>query len=277
MKKVFLFAAAALMSLAASATDIFTGSQYVTWGQGLQIQASQFASAQVGNELVVTFTGASDGIEFKVMNANFDHLAGSRNAAWISGDGNITVVLTNVDLLKTYGLEIIGANLTVTKVELNEGSELPKGTIWKGLFWMDDWSTLELYADAYKHLDLTKLKAIYFYSEANRTDYVLNFKRGWDSDQHIASQGDMEMTNDYAKLVVTDAVRAHLNAADIIMIQCNKETGAAFNFTSVVFEMEANETALDNISAETSTKSIINGQLIIERNGLRYNALGQKL
>lgn len=277
MKKIFTLAAVAMMSIAASATDLFTGSQYVTWGQGLQIAASQFASAQAGNELVVTFTGASDGIEFKVMNENFDHLAGSRSAAWINGDGNITVVLTNVDLLKTYGLEIIGANFTVTKVELNEGSALAEGTIWKGFFWMDDWSTLELYAEAYKHLDLTKLKAIYFYSEAGRTDYVLNFKRGWDPDQHIASQGDMEMTNEYAKLVVTDAVRAHLNAASILMIQCNKESGAAFNFTSVVFEMENSETALENVSSEISTKSIINGQLIIERNGIRYNAMGQKL
>lgn len=275
MKKVFLFAAATLMSIAASATDIFTGSQYVTWGQGLQIAASQFASAQAGNELVVTFTGASDGIEFKVMNENFDHLAGSRSAAWINGDGNITVVLTNVDLLKTYGLEIIGNNFTVTKVELNEGSELPEGTIWKGLFWMDDWSTLEIYADAYKHLDLTKLRAIYFYSEAGRTDYVLNFKRGWEGDEHIASQGDMEMTNDYAKLVVTDAVRTHLNAAGVLMIQCNKEGGAAFNFTSIVFEMEGEETALENVSSEISTKCIINGQLIIERNGKRYTILGQ--
>lgn len=277
MKKIFTLAAVAMMSIAASATDLFTGSQYVTWGQGLQIAASQFASAQAGNELVVTFTGASDGIEFKVMNENFDHLAGSRSAAWINGDGNITVVLTNVDLLKTYGLEIIGANFTVTKVELNEGSALAEGTIWKGFFWMDDWSTLEFYADAYKHLDLTKLKAIYFYSEAGRTDYVLNFKRGWDGDQHIASQGDMEMTNDYAKLVVTEAVRTHLNAADVIMIQCNKESGAAFNFTSVVFEMENSGTALENVSSEISTKCIINGQLIIERNGIRYNAMGQKL
>lgn len=264
------------MSIAASATDLFTGSQYVTWGQGLQIAASQFASAQAGNELVVTFTGASDGIEFKVMNEGFDHLAGSRSAAWINGDGNITVVLTNVDQLKTYGLEIIGANFTVTKVELNEGSELLAGTIWKGFFWMDDWSTLELYADAYKHLDLTKLRAIYFYSEAGRTDYVLNFKRGWDADQHIASQGDMELTNDYAKLVVTDAVRTHLNAADVLMIQCNKEGGAAFNFTSIVFEMEEEVTALENVSSEISTKRIVNGQLIIERNGETYNAMGQK-
>lgn len=278
MKKFFFLAAAALMGIAANAADIWTGSQYVTWGQGLQISSDKFANAKVGNELVVTFTDASDGIELKVMNANFDHLAGSRCAAWINGNGSHTVVLTYVDALKQYGLEIIGAHLTVTKVELNEGSELAEGTIWKGFFWMDEWSTLELYADAYKHLDLAHLKAIYFNSEAKNTNYVLNFRTGWEDNEFVANQENMELTPGCAKLVVTDDIRTKLANANQIMIQCNKESGDPFNFTSVVFEIETFTGINNAISGETmSVKRLINGQLIILRDGVQYNALGAKL
>ena len=127
MKKVFLFVVVVAMSIAASATDLWTGSKHVSWSEGgLQIAANQFAAAQPGNLLKVHFTGASDGIEFKVMNANFDHLAGSREAAWINGDGAFEQFLTQtaVDSLKAYGLEIIGANFTCTRVELLESKTL---------------------------------------------------------------------------------------------------------------------------------------------------------
>ncbi|MBR1995836.1 MAG: hypothetical protein IJ989_01090, partial [Paludibacteraceae bacterium] len=94
------------------------------------------------------FTGATDGIEFKVMNEHFDHLAGSREAAWISDDGAFEQFLTPtaVDSLKAHGLEIIGANFTCTKVELLESKTLKEGfTVWTGFFWADEWTTLELY------------------------------------------------------------------------------------------------------------------------------------
>lgn len=278
MKKIFFLAAAALMSFSAMATDLWTGNHHVTWETSLQLTADKFASAQVGNELVVTFTGASDGIELKVMNEHFDHLAGSRNAAWIEGDGSHTVVLTYVDALKQYGLEIIGNNFNVTKVELNAGEELAEGTIWKGFFWMDNWSTLELYADAYKHIDLSKVKAIYFNSEAKHTNYILNFRTSWEEDGFIANQDNMEVTLGGAKLVVTDDIRTKLADAGVIMIQCNKETGDAFNFTSVVFEIEGPTSLNDAISTSNkSVKRIVNGQLVIERDGVRYNALGTSL
>ena len=68
MKKIFLFVAVAAMSIAASATDLWTGSKHVSWDDGgLQIAADQFAEAQPGNLLKVHFTGATDGSEFKVI------------------------------------------------------------------------------------------------------------------------------------------------------------------------------------------------------------------
>ena len=84
MKKISLVALFAALVMSVNATDIWTGSKHVSWDDGgLQIAADQFAAAQPGNLLQVHFTGATDGIEFKVMNEHFDHLAGSREAAWI--------------------------------------------------------------------------------------------------------------------------------------------------------------------------------------------------
>ena len=72
MKKISLVALFAALVMNVNATDIWTGSKHVSFdeGGGLQIAADQFAAAQPGNLLKVHFTGASDGIEFKVMNAN---------------------------------------------------------------------------------------------------------------------------------------------------------------------------------------------------------------
>ena len=95
MKKISLVALFAALVMSVNATDIWTGSKHVSWSDGgVQIAADQFAAAQPGNLLKVHFTEASDGIEFKVMNANFDHLAGSREAAWINGDGAFDQFLT---------------------------------------------------------------------------------------------------------------------------------------------------------------------------------------
>ena len=92
MRKISLVALfAALVAVNVNATDLWTGSRYVTWGQGLQIEASLFAGAKPGNALKVFYTNASDGIEFK---ANDVNIAGSRMNAWISGEGAYELYLT---------------------------------------------------------------------------------------------------------------------------------------------------------------------------------------
>ena len=121
MKKISLIALFAALVMSVNATDIWTGSKHVSWEDGgVQIAAEQFANAQPGQKIVLHFTDATDGVEFKVMNENFDHLAGSREAAWISGNGIFEQFLTQeaVVTLKAHGLEIIGANFTCTQVEL---------------------------------------------------------------------------------------------------------------------------------------------------------------
>lgn len=281
MKKLFLFVAAVAMSIAASATDIWTGSKHVSWSDGgIQIAATQFANATAGQKIVVTYSDATDGIEFKVMNAHFDHLAGSREAAWINGNNTFEQFLTQtaVDSLKQYGLEIIGANFTCTKVELNDGKTLKDGiTVWTGFFWADEWSTLELYRDGYCNVDFSKATAIRFYSEAAGTNYVINVKENWDPEGQIASQADMTDGEGYKELPLTDALRSRLANASHWMIQFNKEALNAFNVTDIVLVIKGG-TGIDNTAVEAkAVKSFRNGQLVIEKSGKTYNALGVEM
>lgn len=283
MRKISFVALFAALVMNVNAADLWTGTKHVSWTDGgVQIAADQFAAAQPGQKIVVTYTGASDGIEFKVMNKNFDHLAGSREAAWINGDDTMEQFLTApaVDSLKAYGLEIIGANFTCTKVELLDGKALKEGfTVWTGFFWADEWSTLELYYNGYAGVDFSKATALRIYSEANRTDYFLKIMNTWEADGLIADNDKFVKTNEYAELVLTDDLRTKLAAAGHWMIQFNKETGDPFNVTDIVLVMEKGETqALEHTAVEAKTvKTIENGQVVIIKNGVRYNALGAQL
>jgi len=281
MKKISLIALFAALVMTANATDIWTGTKHVSWSDGgLQIAADQFAAAQPGNLIKVHFTGATDGIEFKVMNDHFDHLAGSREAAWISGDGAFEQFLTQtaVDSLKAYGLEIIGANFTCTKVELLESKTLKEGfTVWTGFFWADEWSTLELYWNGYAGVDFNYATALRIYSEANRSDFVINIKESWEPEGQIADQSAMNAGEGYMELPLTEDLRNRLANAGHWMIQFNKETGAPFNVTDIVLVGNF-PTAISNTAVESkAVKSFENGQLVIIKNGVKYNALGAQL
>ena len=282
MKKISLVALFAALVLNVQADDLWTGSKHVSWADGgIQIPAASFAEAQPGQKIIVNFNGASDGIEFKVMNANFDHLAGSREAAWINGDGSFEQFLTSsaVDSLKAYGLEIIGANFNCTQVALESGKDaLKEGfTVWTGFFWADDWSTLELYYNGYAGVDFSLATALRIYSEANRSDFVINIKENWDPEGQIADQNAMTAGEGYMELPLTDDLRNRLANAGHWMIQFNKEAGAAFNVTDIVLVGDF-PTAISNTAVENkAVKFFENGQLVILKNGVKYNALGAKL
>lgn len=281
MKKFFLFVAAAAMSIAASAADIWTGPKHVSWAEGgVQIAATQFATAQPGQKIVVTYEAATDGMEFKVMNAHFDHLAGSREALWINGNANYEQFLTQaaVDSLKLYGLEIIGANFNCTKVELLDGKNLKEGlSVWTGFFWADGYKTLELYRDGYCNVDFSKVTAIRFYSEAKGSEYIINLLENWDAEGKIADQTSMTDGDGYKELPLTDEFRNRLVAAGHWMVQFSNEALDPFNVTDVVLVMK-DPTAIHNTAAETKAVKIIeNGKMVIIKNGIRYNALGAEL
>ena len=287
MRKISLVALlAALVAVNVNATDLWTGSKHVSWDEGgIQIAATSFADAKAGDKIVVNYTSASDGVEFKVMNQFFDHLAGSREAAWISGDGAFDQFLTQsaVDSLKAYGLEIIGANFTCSKVELLEGkAELKEGfTVWTGFFWADDWSTLELYWNGYAGVDFNDATALRIYSEANRSDFVINIKENWEEGGQIADQSAMSAGEGYMELPLTEDLRNRLANASHWMIQFNKEAGDPFNVTDIVLvgDFGPDDQAIDNVQngKVQCAKVIENGQVIILKNGIKYNALGVQL
>ena len=283
MKKISLIALFAALVMNVQADDLWTGSKHVSWTDGgIQIPATSFAEAQPGQKIIVYFNGASDGIEFKVMNANFDHLAGSREAAWISGEGAFEQFLTSsaVDSLKLYGLEIIGANFNCTQVALESGKDaLKEGfTVWTGFFWADEWSTLELYYNGYAGVDWSKATALRIYSEANRSDFVINIKESWEPEGQIADQTAMTAGEGYMELSLTDELlRNRLANAGHWMIQFNKEDGDPFNVTDIVLVGDF-PSDISNTAAESkAVKFIENGQLVIIKNGVKYNALGAQL
>lgn len=284
MKKIFTLALLSIMALAANATDLFTGSKHVSWDEGgIDIEAAKFADAKAGDKIVVTFTGASDGIEFKVMD-NWDRLPGSLQWRPINGDGTLEQFLTPaaVERIKEGGLQIIGANFTATKVELTEGKDnVTHFTVWTGYFWMDEWTTLELAKTSFDGWNWDDVCAIRFYSEANRTDYVINVMTGWDASQKLGDQNSMTMTNEYAELdVIGINMAAKLADTDRLMIQCNKEGGAPFNFTSI--ELIGVEAGVKNVNADENDNVVynINGQRvganhkgIVIKNGRKYIAI----
>ncbi|MBQ1858643.1 MAG: hypothetical protein II140_02170, partial [Paludibacteraceae bacterium] len=184
---------------------------------------------------------------------------------------------------KAYGLEVIGANFTCTKIELLDGkvNNLKEGfTVWTGFFWADEWSTLELYYNGYAGVDWSKATALRIYSEAGRSDFVINvILNAWPDKggENVANQEAMIAGEGYMELSLTDELRTKLAEASKWMIQFNKETGEAFNVTDIVLVGDF-PSDISNTAAESkAVKFIENGQLVIIKNGVKYNALGTKL
>lgn len=283
MKKISLIALFAALVMSVNAADLFVGSHAVTWDTPLNLEASNFAAAQPGQKLVITYTAASDGLELKVLNNSYDHLAGSREAVWINGDGAIEQFLTQsaVDSLKAYGIQIVGAHFTCTKVELLDGKELKDGfNVWTGFFWVNGWNTLELYRNGYAGVDWANAKAIRFYMEATDDKLeALNVLESWGEGGKIADKSAMTAGENYQELPLTDELRTRLANASHWMVQYARKGEAEFNVTDIVIVMkDGGATALDNtVAGEKAIKTFENGQLVIIKNGIKYNAMGAQL
>ena len=133
-------------------------------------------------------------------------------------------------------MEICGKGFTATKVWYGDGKDNVDGnTVWTGYFWMDEWSTLEVAKTSFDGINWSDYKAIRFYSEANRTDYVINVLTKWGDGGKLGDQTTMTMTNEYAELSLEGIdMAAKLADVDRLMVQCNKEGGNPFNFTAIV-------------------------------------------
>ena len=236
---------------------LWKGNQHVDYGESsvIALNKTLFASATAGQKLIVKYaTDAEKEIELKVMNEHFDHLAGSRERAKLNGNGRFEHFLTPkaVEELKAYGLEIGGNGFNALRVELEDGkASLPEGVnVWTGYFWADNWNTMYLYWNGYRYVDFNDVKAIRFYSEANRSDFVLNVRDNWDDDGgvEIANINAMTAGEGYMELPLTDYMREKIRDSEHLLVQFNKEGGAAFNVTDIVLVME-----------EPYTRTVTNG------------------
>lgn len=236
---------------------IWKGNQHVDYGESsvIALDKALFATATAGQKLIVKYaTDAEKEIELKVMNEHFDHLAGSREQAKLNGNGRFEHFLTPkaVEELKVYGLEIGGNGFNALRVELVEGkASLPEGVnVWTGYFWADEWNTMYLYWNGYRYVDFNDVKAIRFYHQANRSDFVLNVRDNWDGDGgvEIANINAMTAGEGYMELPLTDFMREKIAASEHLLVQFNKESGAAFNVTDIVLVME-----------EPYTRTVTNG------------------
>ena len=235
----------------ASATDVWEGTHAVTWDTPLKIEATKFADAKVGQKIVVEFTNAQDVIE---LHSNKVMLPGTRYAQFIKDAGSIDTFITPSMLasLKEHGLEICGKEFTATKIWYGDGKEtVDDNAVWTGYFWMDEWCTLELAATSFNGINWSNYKAIRFCSEANRTDYVINVLTKFDDPAcKLGDQTTMTMTNAYAELSLEGIdMAAKLEGKDRLMVQCNKEGGAAFNFTDIIL-VKKDGTAISAVKAQ---------------------------
>ena len=252
----------------ASATDVWEGEHAVNWDNTLQIEKGQFTDMKVGDKLVIEFKDATG--EVIELHSNGGMLPGTRFEHHIFSDQNgVEVFATPAMLasLKEYGLEVCGVGFTATKIWYGDGKDnVDENTVWTGYFWMDSWSTLEITKNCFAGVDWSKVKAIRFYSEANRTDYVINVLTKWGDGGKLGDQTTMTMTNEYAELNVEDIIMEEALAdVDRLMIQCNKEAGEPFNFTAVVL-VKDDATGID--------ATLVNSEKV---NSQYFNLAGQRV
>ena len=268
MKKVFLLMCLMATTVIASATDVWEGEHAVNWDNTLQIEKGQFTDMKVGDKLVIEFKDATG--EVIELHSNGGMLPGTRFEHHIFSDQNgVEVFATPAMLasLKEYGLEVCGVGFTATKIWYGDGKDnVDENTVWTGYFWMDSWSTLEITKNCFAGVDWSKVKAIRFYSEANRTDYVINVLTKWGDGGKLGDQTTMTMTNEYAELNVEDIIMEEALAdVDRLMIQCNKEAGEPFNFTAVVL-VKDDATGID--------ATLVNSEKV---NSQYFNLAGQRV
>ena len=243
MKKVFLLLCLMATTTFVSATDLWEGSHQVNWDNTLNIESAKFADAQVGQKIVIEFTNATG--EVIELHSNGGMLPGTRYEHHLYQDQNSMEVFITKGMLarpKESGLEVCGTGFTATKAWYGDGKDnVDDNTVWTGYFWMDSWSTLEVAKTSFDGVNWSDYKAIRFYSEANRTNYVINVLTKWGDDGKLGDQNTMTMTNEYAELNIENVdMAARLADVDRLMVQCNKEDGDPFNFTAIVLVKKDN-------------------------------------
>ena len=284
MKKVFLLMCLMATTTIVSATDLWEGTHQVDWSNTLTIEAAKFTDAQVGQKIVIEFTNATgDVIE---LHSNGGMLPGTRYEHHLYADQNSMEVFITKGMLarlKESGMEICGTGFTATKAWYGDGKDnVDDNTVWTGYFWMDSWSTLEVAKTMFDGINWNDYKAIRFYSEANRTNYVINVLASWNEGDKLGDQTTMTMTNEYAELNIENIdMAAKLSDVNRLLVQCNKEDGNPFNFTAIVL-VKKNATGIKNVAScqeQTANSQFFNlaGQKVMNPTKGLYIVNGKKV
>ena len=256
MKKVFLLLCLLATTTIVTATDLWEGTHTVDWSNTLTIEAAKFAEAQIGQKIVVDFTDATG--EVIELHSNGGMLPGTRYAHSLYADQHSMEVFITPGMLtclKEHGMEICGKGFTATKVWYGDGKDNVDGN-----------TALEVAKTSFDGINWNDYKAIRFYSEANRTDYVINVLTKWGDGGKLGDQTTMTMTNEYAELSL-DGINMAASLADVdrLMVQCNKEGGNPFNFTAIVLVKKEGT----GISATLMNSEKVNSDV--------YNLAGQRV
>ena len=177
-----------------------------------------------------------------------------RDVEWNSGHYDLCLTKDMLDAIRYGGpncagegvgrdFRIYGEGITINVVDLIQPGRAgsfhePFKTVWKGLFWVDGWTTKEINkATLAPYGDFSNVRAIRFYHEANRTNFTLNLILAWgEPPTKVADQSNMILTNEYFELELTDAMRSQLAGIEsVLYVQGDKGSGDAFNLTDIVF------------------------------------------
>lgn len=213
--------------------------------KGLFISKAQFSDIEVGNAIKLYLYGPGD--DPRVYIGGYDptyHYPGTDFRVGFKGEMNIYVTEAMKAALQAGDFRLYGKDLKINRVEIWRGKyDVPGAikfgkTIWTGYFWMDapTGKTLEVYKEALDGINLNDYYSIRFYHEANRS-ISINILDTWEGGK-IADETTMNMTNEYAELILTDAIKTRLGSLSVdLKIQCFTEDDTdekKFNFTDVV-------------------------------------------
>lgn len=304
MKKVFLMLATALMSCAmVTAETIWTPAEgktdtVVTWEKTFTISKEYFASCQQGNLLKLTLNNATDVIELK---SNGQKLPGSRFCNIDKAESyECFMTQAMLDTCKLYGMQLCGKSFGITNIEILDGKagNMKMGeTIWTGYFWIDNYTTLELFKEALTAEDLSKYASMRIYHERPENGFVLNLLANWEEAGVIAKIGPSAPAEANAlqykseggqNFVELDLTKVNpltvINkvGSDRLMIQGNREAQEAFNMTDIVLVPKQNTAtsyqSLDKVSPSVEGIYDLLGRRVetINSNGL-YIVNGKKV
>lgn len=207
---------------------------------------SYIAGLQVGNRIEINGFDVAGDCHAYIGDYNPDvHFPGSDYRA--TSNLPISFYLTEdfIANIKAHDFRLHGNGAKINYITLYRGKYNVPGaikfgkTIWTGYFWIDTEAgkTLEVYKEALDGINLDDYYSIRFYHEANRV-ISINILDTWGEGGKIADQTTMNMTNEYAELILTDAIKTRLGSLSVdLKIQCfteDSEEEHRYNFTDVV-------------------------------------------